>query len=158
MEHVAESWLLCLQEILGWGLTRPFLILTGFLKRSLSCPLCHIPQAEEGSGQRGHREPAQPIYLPCMGCRPPSSLIFLFPSPNFYDTVNSLKAKQCLKIPQRWITKPAPPPRPCRPPLVHIYQASEPLEDLWQGGFHSQPEKKFPHLSAVTATSITLSF
>lgn len=52
----------------------------------------------------------------------------------------------------------SPPLGPCRPPLVHICQAAEPQENLWQGGCQGQLEKTFPHLGAATATSITLSF
>lgn len=48
--------------------------------------------------------------------------------------------------------------RPCGPPLVHNCQASEPRENLREGAFQGQPEKTFPQLGAVTATSITLSF
>lgn len=69
--------------------------------------------------------------------RSPPSLISLFPSPNFYDTVNSSKAKQCLKTPEGWVTAPIQ--------LFGSHLSSFcAQENLWQGGFRGRPEKHVP--------------
>lgn len=69
-------------------------------------------------------ELAQPICQ--RGPQISPSFVSLFLSPNFYDTVNSSKAKQCLEIPEGWLSEPIQSSGLQATFLVHICQASEP--------------------------------
>lgn len=89
----------------GVVLVGPCLTLPDFLEGILSLPLCQTPRPTppQGSGseeQRGYGEPAHPVCPHGLEtlCRDLTGpFIFLLHSPNFYDTVNTSKAKQCLK-------------------------------------------------------------
>lgn len=74
-------------------------------------PFSLTPPHPPGQRMTRSEEVTDSLPLPSAGTgfRLPFSRTFLFLSLNFYDTVNSSKAKQCLKIPQRWITKPVHP-------------------------------------------------